>query len=181
MSRLIELQNAVHKHVPKHIRVYDRYSRWGAHNVFYPSGFPQIKETYRQPQTFGDRLASGVVMFLRKSYDFVTGYNPEKMTEKAWAFRCLFLETIAGVPGMVGGMVRHLNSLRFLRKDRGRIPHLLEEAANERFHLFVFLNLLNPGWFLRGFIIVAQFVFFNAYFLCYLMSAKTCHRFVGHL
>jgi len=55
--------------------------------------------------------------------------------------RVCFLETIAGIPGMVGGVVRHLKSLRLMRKDHGWIHHLLLEAENERMHLFIFLNL----------------------------------------
>lgn len=49
-----------------------------------------------------------------------------------WLSRILFLETIAGVPGMVGGMLRHLMSLRLGRRDGGFIHTLLEEAENER-------------------------------------------------
>ena len=32
------------------------------------------------------------------------------MTPDMWLSRILFLESVAGVPGMVGGMVRHLSS-----------------------------------------------------------------------
>jgi len=39
--------------------------------------------------------------------------------------RCIFLETIAGVPGMVGGMCRHLRSIRLFERDKGFIHHLL--------------------------------------------------------
>lgn len=34
--------------------------------------------------------------------------------EEAWLSRILFLETIAGVPGMVAAMLRHLGSLRLM-------------------------------------------------------------------
>jgi len=34
--------------------------------------------------------------------------------EEAWLARILFLETIAGVPGMVAAMLRHLGSLRLM-------------------------------------------------------------------
>jgi len=42
------------------------------------------------------------------------------------------LETVAGVPGMVGAMARHLRSLRTMTRDHGWIHTLLEEAENER-------------------------------------------------
>ena len=90
-----------------------------------------------------------MVQIIRKSYDIVSFYNPEKMNERNWINRIIFLETVAGVPGMIGGMIRHLKSLRTLEKDHGWIHHLLEEAENERMHLFVFLSMRNPGIFQR--------------------------------
>lgn len=48
------------------------------------------------------------------------------MTIGKWVQRCLILETTAGVPGMVGGMARHLKSLRLMQRDKGWIHHLLE-------------------------------------------------------
>jgi threonyl-tRNA synthetase len=103
------------------------------------------------------------------------------MTERDWMNRAIFLETIAGIPGMVGGMSRHLKSLRTLERDHGWIHHLLQEAENERMHLFFFLKQRSPGISFRIFIALAQGVFFNAYFLAYLLSPSTCHRFVGFL
>jgi hypothetical protein len=66
-----------------------------------------------------------MITFVRGSFDMFTGYNPEKMNEKHWLSRIIFLETVAGVPGMVGGTLRHLRSLRTLEKDHGWIHHLL--------------------------------------------------------
>lgn len=63
--------------------------------------------------------------------DFATGYkhpteeqarkHPHKfvMTEEKWLTRFIFLESVAGVPGMVGGMLRHLRSLRKMKRDNG--------------------------------------------------------------
>ena len=39
--------------------------------------------------------------------------------------RIIFLETVAGVPGMVAAMTRHLQSLRKMRRDNGWIHTLL--------------------------------------------------------
>ena len=71
------------------------------------------------------------------------------MNERKWINRIIFLETVAGVPGMIGGMQRHLRSLRTLERDHGWIHHLLQEAENERMHLFFFLKQRNPGIFFR--------------------------------
>ena len=103
------------------------------------------------------------------------------MNERDWMTRCIFLETVAGVPGMIGGMSRHLRSLRTLERDHGWIHHLLQEAENERMHLFFFLKERNPGIFFRIAIAATQGIFFNAYFLFYLISPSHCHRFVGYL
>ena len=63
---------------------------------------------------------------------------------------------IAGVPGMVGGMLRHMRSLRSMKKDNGWIHTLLEEAENERMHLLTFLQLRQPGLFFRGMVLLSQ-------------------------
>jgi Alternative oxidase len=103
------------------------------------------------------------------------------MKERQWMNRIIFLETVAGVPGMIGGMSRHLRSLRTLERDNGWIHHLLQEAENERMHLFFFLKQRNPGIIFRIMIAAAQGVFFNGFFFGYMISPSLCHRFVGYL
>lgn len=82
---------------------------------------------------------------------------------------------------MVGGMLRHLNSLRRLKRDNGWIETLLEESYNERMHLLTFMKMCEPGWFMKMMIIGAQGVFFNSLFIAYLLSPRIVHRFVGYL
>ena len=103
------------------------------------------------------------------------------LTEAQWFIRFIFLESIAGVPGMVAGMLRHLHSLRRLKRDNGWIETLLEESYNERMHLLTFMKMCEPGWFMRFMILMAQGVYFNALFASYLISPKVTHRFVGYL
>lgn len=43
-----------------------------------------------------------------------------------------------------------------LRRDHGWIHTLLEEAENERMHLLTFMNVSQPGPFMRGAVLVAQ-------------------------
>ena len=93
----------------------------------------------------------------------------------------IFLETVAGVPGMVASMVRHFESLRLMRRDGGWIHSLLGEAENERMHLLTFLELKRPGVLMRGAVLLTQGVFFNGFFLAYLVAPSFCHRFVGYL
>ena len=98
-----------------------------------------------------------------------------------YGHRAVVLETIAGVPGMVGGMLQHLKSLRQCKDDGGRIKALLEEAENERMHLMTFIEIAQPNWIERILIFVAQILFFIAYFLLYVLSPKTSHRLVGYM
>ena len=53
-------------------------------------------------------------------------------------------------------MLRHMRSLRSMRKDNGWIHTLLEEAENERMHLLTFLQLRQPGLFFRGMVLLSQ-------------------------
>ena len=103
------------------------------------------------------------------------------MTEARWLQRIIFLETVAALPGMVGGAVRHLHSLRLMKRDSGWIHTLLEEAENERMHLLTFIQLRQPGLLFRGAVLLTQGIVFNGLFAAYLLSPKTCHRFVGYL
>lgn len=52
--------------------------------------------------------------------------------------------------------MRHLVSLRKLKRDHGWIHTLLEEAENERMHLMTFMKVANPGIIMKSCIIMAQ-------------------------
>ncbi|KAK9478211.1 alternative oxidase-domain-containing protein [Lipomyces japonicus] len=165
-------------------------STW-AHPIYSKEQMLAIQIAHKEAKTLSDKIALLAIRLLRSSFDIATGYkHPKpgqegdpafKMTGKKWLVRFVFLESIAGVPGMVGGMVRHLHSLRALRRDRAWIETLLEEAYNERMHLLSFLKLTNPGWFMRLMLLGGQGVFFNLFFVSYLIAPKICHRFVGYL
>ncbi|KAJ5328236.1 hypothetical protein N7452_008626 [Penicillium brevicompactum] len=57
----------------------------------------------------------------------------------------------------------------------------MDESFNERMHLLTFLKLMEPGWFMRLMVLGAQGVFFNGFFISYVLSPRICHRFVGYL
>ena len=100
--------------------------------------------------------------------------------KKRYGHRAVILETVAAVPGMVAGMLNHLKSLRNMEQDRGWIKTLLDEAENERMHLMTFINIAKPSVFERFLVIIVQGIFFNVYFVMYLISPRTCHRIVGY-
>ncbi|TVU26410.1 hypothetical protein EJB05_28956, partial [Eragrostis curvula] len=101
--------------------------------------------------------------------------------QRRYGCRAMMLETVAAVPGMVGGMLLHLRSLRRFEQSGGWIRALLEEAENERMHLMTFMEVAQPRWYERALVLAVQVVFFNAYFLGYIVSPKFAYRVVGYL
>ncbi|KAG4209101.1 hypothetical protein ERO13_A03G174000v2 [Gossypium hirsutum] len=100
---------------------------------------------------------------------------------RRYGSRAMMLETVAAVPGMVGGMLLHLKSLRKFQQSGGWIKALLEEAENERMHLMTMVELVKPKWYERLLVLTVQGVFFNAFFVLYMLSPKLAHRIVGYL
>jgi hypothetical protein len=167
--------------LPNHKIIFDRNNYNQPHAVWDLKSAENVEVTHVKPVYLRDKVAYYLVKMFRVSFDVLTRYTPGKMNEAKYLRRCIFLETIAGVPGMVGGMARHMRALRGLRNDGGWIHHLLEEAENERMHLLYFLKLRNPGILMRINIILGQFFFILYYSLLYALSASTAHRFVGYL
>jgi len=98
--------------LPRHRILLNPKSYRMAHPVYSKADIEGIATTYRTPTGWPDAIAKNAVIFCRAAVDFLTRYNPDKMTERGWLNRVIFLETVAGVPGMVGGMHRHFRSLR---------------------------------------------------------------------
>ena len=97
-----------------------------------------IKIAHRETKNWSDWVALSMVRFLRWGTDIATRYRHDEdiaqgtkdpssaveprgsaMTERKWLIRFIFLESVAGVPGMVAGMLRHLRSLRKMKRDNG--------------------------------------------------------------
>nr|ADZ36698.1 alternative oxidase [Urechis unicinctus] len=151
------------------------------HPIWSEEELHSVHVTHRNPEGIVDKIAYMGVKFTRGCYDFVSGYSRGRQDEKMWVSRLCFLETVAGVPGMVAAMVRHLTSLRKMRRDHGWIHTLLEEAENERMHLMVMLQLKQPSLFFRLGVMVTQGVFVSGFSVAYMLSPRLCHRFVGYL
>lgn len=125
------------------------------------------------PKDFRDRFALRLVRFMRIFAD--------KFFAKRYGHRAVVLETVAAVPGMVGGMLQHLKALRTIRDDEGWVRELLDEAENERMHLMTFIKVAEPSRFERYLILAGQGVFFNLYFVLYLFAPRVAHRVVAYL
>lgn len=133
----------------------------------------EIDLTYHYtPKDIRDRIALAFVKMLR--------FFADTFFTKRYGHRAVVLETVAAVPGMVGGMLQHMKCLRRMCDDRGWIRTLLDEAENERMHLMTFIEIAQPSRFERLLVLIVQGIFFNCFFLLYLFSPKTAHRVVGY-
>jgi ubiquinol oxidase len=121
---------------------------------------------------FSDHFALGFTKVLR--------FAADTFFAKRYGHRAIVLETVAGVPGMVGATIQHLTSLRRMQDDHGWVRTLMEEAENERMHLMTFIAIAQPTWFERLVIQLVQAVFYIAFFLLYIVSPRTAHRIVGY-
>ncbi len=127
---------------------------------------------HHQPADMSDRVALALTKFLR--------FIADAFFKKRYGHRAVVLETVAAVPGMVGGMLQHMKCLRRMADDGGWIKTLLDEAENERMHLMTFIAVAQPNAFERFLVLMAQGIFFNSFFILYLFSPRTAHRLVGY-
>lgn len=156
------------------------HTYWLMQPVYRKEYVQKIYPKHLKPETLRQKLALLVINTTRFVFDKATGYGPH-MTKDKWLRRIIFLETVAGVPGMVGGMLRHMKSLRSMERDNAWIHTLLEEAENERMHLLTFMQLRQPGPIFRTAVLGAQGIFFNFLFLAYVIHPRWVHSFVGYL
>ncbi|KAH0031322.1 putative alternative oxidase, partial [Aureobasidium melanogenum] len=119
------------------------------HPVYTKEQMESVVIAHREAKTWSDWTALAAIRTLRWGLDLATGYKHDKavasgeksaknanqkhvMTARKYMIRNVFLESVAGVPGMVAGMLRHLHSMRRMKRDNGWIETLLEESYNER-------------------------------------------------
>ena len=119
--------------------------------------------------------------FFAKSMTKFFRFTADTFFRKRYGHRAVVLETVAGVPGMIAGMLTHFASLRTLKRGYGtKIHHMLEEAENERKHLIFVLHITKPTALEKGIIIVAQMMFSMFYLALYMLSQRTAHRMIGY-
>lgn len=98
--------------LPKHKYILDPKSYRLAHPIYSIKDIKKVPISHYQPKNMRDRIAYYTIKVVRSTFDFFSMYDPKNMGEKEWLNRIIFLETVAGVPGLIGGMCRHLRSLR---------------------------------------------------------------------
>ena len=132
----------------------------------------QSTQVHLHPESISDSVA----LFITRSLRFFA----DTFFKKRYGHRAVVLETIAAVPGMVGGMLAHFKSLRKMIDDGDFIKELLEEADNERMHLMTFIAIAKPSAFERFIIMAGQFIFGAFYTILYIFFKRTAHRMVGY-
>jgi len=133
------------------------------------------------PKTAVDKFLYTLVRFCYHGFNTISFYNQHDPSGKAVKFRLIFLESIAGVPGMVGAAARHFKSLRNLERDHGWIHTLLEEAENERMHLLTVMTMFQAGRMAKLCVFSAQMFLAPALTVVAFINPKYIHRFVGYL
>ena len=124
------------------------------------------------PDTLADRIALCIVRAGTSMAGALFGSR--------YGDRVVVLETVAAVPPMVAATLLHLKCLRRTLDDRGWIRTFMDEAENQRVHLMSFIALARPRVWERILIAIAQAAFYNAFFILYLISARTAHRLAGY-
>jgi len=118
-------------------------------------------------------LAMGMTKFFR--------FFADTFFAKRYGHRAVVLETVAGVPGMVAGVLMHFKSLRSMKTGYGEgIREMLAEAENERMHLMFFIEITKPNYLERLLVFIAQIIFGIFYLIMYLFFTKTAHRMIGY-
>jgi len=143
------------------------------HHAYTPEEL-DIELTHEPPKTTTDKIAYQAVKLVRGAFDLATGWKNDNITKANIMNRVIFLETIAAVPGMVAGVIRHLRSLRKMERDGGLVQLFLEEANNERMHLLSFIKLKDPGMLFRAAVLFSQVGFGTVFFLAYVASPTFC-------
>jgi ubiquinol oxidase len=126
-----------------------------------------------KPVTLSDRFAFSTVSIMAKVAAALFG--------ERYGNRAIVLETVAAVPAMVSATLLHLRCLRLMMDDRGWIRTLMVEAENQRAHLMSFVALRRPSSLERLFVVLAQGIFYNSYFLLRVVSPATAYRLAGYM
>jgi len=141
----------------------------------------QTADQKHTPSGFAESALQKIVRASYHTFNFATGYNAVDPPTQSIGYRLIVLESVAGVPGMLGGMFRHFRSLRQLERDHGFIFTLLEEAENERMHLITCMSFFEAGPVTRGVVQLAQLAMTPFLAGLYLVRPQLLHRFVGYL
>lgn len=52
------------------------------HPIYSMKGIEDIEQTHKKPDSLKDRAAKSVIRLMRGTFDKISGYNPDKMSER---------------------------------------------------------------------------------------------------
>ena len=124
-----------------------------------------------------ERVSDNFAYSMTKFFRFIA----DSFFSKRYGHRAVVLETVAGVPGMVAGVLMHFKSLREMKAGYGeQIREMLSEAENERMHLMFFIEIAKPNLIERFIVLFSQLLFGLFYLFMYIFFTRTAHRMIGY-
>ena len=128
-------------------------------------------------KTSAERVSDNFAYSMTKFFRFIA----DSFFSKRYGHRAVVLETVAGVPGMVAGVLMHFKSLRKMKAGYGeQIREMLSEAENERMHLMFFIEIAKPNLIERFIVLFSQLLFGLFYLFMYIFFTRTAHRMIGY-
>ena len=128
-------------------------------------------------KTSTERVSDNFAYSMTKFFRFIA----DSFFSKRYGHRAVVLETVAGVPGMVAGVLMHFKSLRKMKAGYGeQIREMLSEAENERMHLMFFIEIAKPNLVERFIVLFSQLLFGLFYLFMYIFFTRTAHRMIGY-
>tara|TARA_X000001036_G_C20562838_1_gene759204 strand:+ start:511 stop:1113 length:603 start_codon:yes stop_codon:yes gene_type:complete len=128
-------------------------------------------------KTSAERVSDNFAYSMTKFFRFIA----DSFFLKRYGHRAVVLETVAGVPGMVAGVLMHFKSLRKMKAGYGeQIREMLSEAENERMHLMFFIEIAKPNLIERFIVLFSQLLFGLFYLFMYIFFTRTAHRMIGY-
>lgn len=77
--------------LPKRERIFHTAYHRLAHYIYPNGAATEIKVEHTDPMSLKDKIAYYSIKTIRKSFDYMTFYDPKNMTEAKWIQRCLIL------------------------------------------------------------------------------------------
>ena len=128
-------------------------------------------------KTSTERVSDNFAYSMTKFFRIIA----DSFFSKRYGHRAVVLETVAGVPGMVAGVLMHFKSLRKMKAGYGeQIREMLSEAENERMHLMFFIEIAKPNLIERFIVLFSQLLFGLFYLFMYIFFTRTAHRMIGY-
>merc|ERR1712137_980407 len=112
------------------------------HPIWTKEECDNVEITHLKPKGIAPRLAYSLVWTLRRAFDLGTGYSLGLKNERTFVLRVIILETVAGIPGMVGAFIR----------DMGFITRSVVCVAQGLVLPFYFLSYLISHKFCHSFV-----------------------------